>query len=52
MPRAVIPQESQSFTQQTRTIESGNQDDDDGSECGEDDLGESDGFGESDDDSE
>jgi hypothetical protein len=50
MPLAVIPQESQSFTQQLRTIESDNQNDDDGSDCGDDDLGESDDSGESDDD--
>lgn len=50
VPLAVTPQESQSFTQQLRTIESDNQNDDDGSDCGDDDLGESDDSGESDDD--
>jgi hypothetical protein len=50
MPLADIPQESQSFTQQSRTIDSGNPNDDDGSDCGDDDLGESDDSGESDDD--
>ncbi|KAH8623770.1 hypothetical protein IG631_21475 [Alternaria alternata] len=42
MSLADIPQESQSFTQQLRTIDSDNQNDDDGSDCGDDDLGESD----------
>jgi hypothetical protein len=50
MPLADIPQESQSFTQQLRTIDSGNQNDDHGSDCADDDLGESDDSGESDDD--